>query len=49
MKHYALREVEQALSAEKNMPAALYADAAQTAARTAKENPEYRFLLPYLE
>ncbi len=49
MRHYTLRELESALRSEPNMPAALYADAEETAKRTALQNPEYKWLLPYLE
>lgn len=49
MIHYTLQELEAALRAEPDMPAALYADAGETAKRTAAQNPEYDWLIPYLE
>ena len=47
MRQYTLGEISAALDAEKNMPAALYDDAARCAAKTVTENPDYAWALPY--
>lgn len=47
MRQYTLGDIFAALDAEKNMPAALYADAARSAKKTATENPDYAWALPY--
>lgn len=47
MRQYTLGEIAAALDAEKNMPAALYADAALCAAKTVTENPDYAWVLPH--
>lgn len=49
MRRYSLYEILTALEAEENMPYALYADAAETARKTATENPDYAWMLPYLQ
>lgn len=49
MKHYTLYEILTALKAGENMPYALYADAREKAADTARNNPDYAWVLPTFE
>ena len=49
MKHYTLYEILTALKAGENMPYALYADAREKAADTARKNHDYAWVLPTFE
>ncbi len=49
MRHYDLYEILLALKAGENMPYALYADAKEKALDTAKNDPDYAWVLPSLK
>lgn len=49
MKHYTLYELESALNSEKDMPARLYSDAEAKAKQVANSDPEYNWIVPYME